>query len=159
MHWLRLARWPAVAAVVALLLVWNVMLQNELARRAPGPAPGPEVEALSRRPGRVVILKGTGVAGASARLFVASDGGHGHLAISGLKRLPPERVYQLWFIGPGTTAVSGATFGVDAYQRAWVKVAVPSAIGQVRAVTVTEESAPGSPAPTGPQLLEALPLP
>ena len=153
--WLRMARWPAVAAVVALLLVWNVTLQRELARRAPGPAPGPEVEALSRRPGRVVILTGTGVAGASARLFVASDGGHGHLAISGLKRLPHDRIYQLWFMRPGAATVSGATFDVDAYQRAWVEVTVPAEFGEVRGVIVTEEPAPGSAAPTGHQLLEA----
>jgi len=159
MHWLRLARWPAVATVVAGLLVWNVMLLQELARRAPGPAPGPEVEALSRRPGRVVILKGTGVPGASARLFVASDGGHGHLAISGLKRLPPERVYQLWFTRTGAPTVSGATFGVGAYQRAWVKVAVPAEFSEVRTVMVTEEPAPESPIPTGPNLLETQPLP
>jgi anti-sigma factor RsiW len=43
-------RWPAVAALVTSLLLWNVGLQRELARRSPGPAPGPEVEALSRRP-------------------------------------------------------------------------------------------------------------
>ena len=158
-HWLRLARWPAVATVVAGLLVWNVMLLQELARRAPGPAPGPEVEALSRRPGRVVILKGTGVPGASARLFVASDGGHGHLAISGLKRLPPERVYQVWFTRPGAPTVSGATFGVDAYQRAWVKVAVPPAFGEVQTIIVTDEPAPGSALPTGDALLEARPGP
>ena len=48
--WLRIARWPAVAALVTFLAVWNVTLQRELTRRAPGPAPGPEVEALSRRP-------------------------------------------------------------------------------------------------------------
>jgi hypothetical protein len=54
-NWLRVARWPAAAALVILLVVWNVVLQRELTRRAPGPAPGPEVEALSRRPGRIVI--------------------------------------------------------------------------------------------------------
>ena len=155
--WLRLARWPAVAAVVGVLLVWNVMLHNELARRAPGPAPGPEVEALSRRPGRVVILRGTGVPGASARLFVASDGGHGHLAISGLKPLPHERVYQLWFTRSGAPTVSGATFGVDAYQRAWVKVNVPVVFDEVQTITVTEEPAPGSALPTGAELLSARP--
>ena len=93
----RLAMWPVLTTLVASLLVWNVVLQRELTRRAPGPAPGPEVEALSRRPGRLVILAGTGQPAASARLFVAVDGG-GHLAISGLTPLPGERTYQLWFI-------------------------------------------------------------
>jgi hypothetical protein len=89
-NWLRVARWPAVAVAVAVLVAWNVTLQRELTRRAPGPAPGPEVEALSRRPGRIVILQGTGKPGASARIFVAVDGG-GHLAVSGLDPLPQGR--------------------------------------------------------------------
>src|SRR5262249_28129300 len=90
-RWLRLAAQAAMALALVGMVFWNVMLQRELARRAPGPAPGPEVEALSRRPGQVVILTGSGVRGASARLFVASDGGHGHLAISGLQPLSRNR--------------------------------------------------------------------
>jgi len=155
-EWLRVARWPAVAALVALLVVWNVTLQRELTRRAPGPAPGPEVEALSRRPGRIVILQGTGTQGASGRIFVAVDGG-GHLAVSGLASLPRDRTYQLWFVRTGSPAVSGATFGVDASGRAWAKVTVPATLDDVRAIAVTEEPAPGSAAPTGTHLLDALP--
>src|SRR5262249_58288264 len=97
---------------MAALVIWNVALQRELVRRAPGPASGPEVEALSRRPGRVVILAGTGAPGASARLFIASDGGHGHLAISGLPPLSRSRRYQLWFLRPDATATGGAAFNV-----------------------------------------------
>jgi anti-sigma factor RsiW len=153
--WWRVVKWPTLAVAAASLVLWNVMLQRELTRMAPGPAPGPEVEALARRPGRVVILTGTGVPGASARLFVAADGGHGHLAISGLRPLPRDRVYQLWFLRAGTGAVSGATFGVDSHGRVWVKVTVPAAFDEVRAMTVTEEPAPGSPVPTGRDLLDA----
>jgi len=153
-NWFRVARWPATAALVALLLVWNVTLGHELTRRAPGPAPGPEVEALSRRPGRIVILHGTGTPGASARIFVAVDGG-GHLAVSGLSSLPRERTYQLWFVRGDAPAVSGATFKVDSHGRAWVKVTLPATLLDVRAITVTEESAPGSVTPTGTNLLEA----
>jgi hypothetical protein len=143
------------AALVTLLVVWNVGLQRELTRRAPGPAPGPEVEALSRRPGRIVILHGTGKPGASARIFVAVDGG-GHLAVSGLRTLPPSRTYQLWFVRSGAPAMSGASFRPDGYGRAWAKVAVPPALHDVRSIVVTEEPAPGSAAPTGPRLLEAM---
>lgn len=154
--WLRFARWPAAAVALSALLVWNVALQRELVRRAPGPAPGPEVEALSRRPGRVVIFRGTGKPEASARLFVAVDGG-GHLAVSGLSQLARERTYQLWFVRTGSSAVSGATFGVDRYGRAWVKVAVPRSLDDVQAIVVTEEPAPQGSAPTGRHLLDALP--
>jgi hypothetical protein len=134
---------------------WNVMLQRELARRAPGPAPGPEVEALSRRPGQVVILRGSGVPGASARLFVASDGGHGHLAISGLQPLSRSRTYQIWFVRRDSAATSGATFDVDRTGRAWVSVDVSGPLVGVDAITVTEEPAPRSDKPTGIPLLVA----
>jgi anti-sigma-K factor RskA len=142
--------WPVLTTLVASLLVWNVVLQRELTRRAPGP----EVDALSRRPGRLVILVGTGQPGASARLFVAVDGG-GHLAISGLTPLPRGRTYQLWFIRTGASAVTGGTFRVDSRGLAWAKAGVPASLDEVRAIAVTEEPAPGSVSPTGQQLLEA----
>lgn len=152
-NWRR-AMWPVLTTLVASLLVWNVVLHRELTRRAPGPAPGPEVDALSRRPGRLVILAGTGQPEASARLFVAVDGG-GHLAISGLTPLPRGRTYQLWFIRTGASAVTGGTFGVNAQGLAWAKAGVPAGLDEVRAIAVTEEPAPGSVSPTGRHLLEA----
>jgi len=154
-RWWRWTVRPTMAVMIAGLVIWNVMLQRELARRAPGPAPGPEVEALSRRPGQVVILSGSGVPGASARLFVASDGGHGHLAISGLPPLSGTRTYQLWFVRRDSQATSGATFGVDRSGRAWVSVDVPSPLADVGAIIVTEETAPRSDRPTGAPLVEA----
>ena len=153
-HWRR-AMWPVLTAVVASLLVWNVVLHRELTRRAPGPAPGPEVEALSRRPGRLLILAGTGQPGANARLFVAADGGHGHLAISGLNALPRARTYQLWFLRSNAPPVTGGIFTVDARGLAWAKITVPAALEEVRAITVTEEPVAGSVTPTGRPLLEA----
>jgi anti-sigma-K factor RskA len=149
--WLRAARWPALAAAVVSLVVWNVMLQGELARRPPGP----EVEALARRPGRLVILTGTGTPGASGRLLVAVDGVHGHLAVAGLKPLPPERTYQLWFVRPGARTATGGTFAVDGRGRAWATITVPVSLDEARAIVVTEEPAPGSAAPTGSDLLNA----
>ena len=150
------AAYSTAAALAASLVLWNVMLHRELSRRSPGPAPGPEVEALSRRPGRLVIFAGTGAPGAKARLFVAVDGG-GHLAVSGLGALPRERIYQLWFVRASVPTVSGSTFNVDGTGRAWVKVTVPPPFDDVRAIMVTEEPAPGSAAPTGRHLLDALP--
>lgn len=149
--WLRFAKWPALATLIAGLLLWNVALEWRLAH----PPYGPEVEALSRRPGRMVILAGTGTPGASARLFVATDAGHGHLAVSGLKPLPTGSTYQLWFLRGAAPAVAGATFGVDAHGRAWVKVAVPAPFDETRAIAITEEAAPGSATPTGRHLLDA----
>lgn len=150
--WLRRARWPALAALAASLVVWNVALQRELVRYRSGP----QVEALSRRPGRVVVLAGAGQPEANARLFVASDGGHGHMAITGLRALPPERVYQVWFVRAAASPVAGATFMVDARGRAWVSVDIPS-LDDVRTIVVTEEPASGSTALTGTPLLAARP--
>jgi anti-sigma factor RsiW len=153
----RRAGWPALTALVASLLVWNIVLQRELRHRSPGPAPGPEVEALSRRPGRVVTFAGTGRPGASARLFVPVDGGQGHLAISGLSALPRGRTYQLWFVRTGSPTVTGGTFAVDARGVAWAKITIPPSLHDVRAISVTEEPAPGTARPTGDGLVEGKP--
>jgi anti-sigma-K factor RskA len=147
----RWATWPLVTGLVAALLVWNVLLQREVSLRPPGP----EVEALARRPGRLVILGGTGTPGASARLLVAVDGHHGHLAIAGLRPVSSERVYELWFIRAGAAPVTGGTFRVDASGRAWVAITVPVSLDDARAITITEEASSGSAAPTGHYLLEA----
>ena len=149
--WLRVVARPAVAALAVALLVWNVVLQRELARYASGP----QVDALARRPGRLIILSGRSMPAASARLLVAMDGGHGHLAVTGLRPLPRGRTYQLWFVPAGTPAISGATFTVDSKGRAWVSVEPPASLDEVGLIMVTEEPAPGSAAPTGPDLLDA----
>jgi anti-sigma-K factor RskA len=145
----RRVMWPVLSALAASLLIWNVVLQLELTRRPPGP----EVEALARRPGRLVIL--TGPAGASGRLLVAIDGLHGHLATAGLRPLAADRAYQLWFVRPGAPSMSGGTFRVDSRGRAWATITVPVPLDEARVIVVTEEPAPGSVAPTGSYLLEA----
>jgi anti-sigma-K factor RskA len=149
-NWRRVM-WPVLATLAASLLVWNVVLQLDLTRRPPGP----EVEALARRPGRLVILAGTGAAGASGRLLVAIDGHHGHLATAGLSPLAADRTYQLWFVRPGAPTVTGGTFRVDSRGRAWATITVPISLDEARVIAVTDEPAPGSMAPTGSYLLEA----
>jgi anti-sigma-K factor RskA len=143
------ARWPAIAAVLATVVAWNIVLQHELAWYARGP----QVEALSRRPGRMVILKGAAAPDANARIFIAADGGHGHMAITGLTRLPKGRTYQVWFIRAQGAPLGGGAFDVDTRGRAWVSIDPPANLDDVRAVTVTNEPAPGTTAPTGATLL------
>jgi anti-sigma-K factor RskA len=149
-NWRRVM-WPVLATLAASLLVWNVVLQLDLTRRPSGP----EVEALARRPGRLVILAGTGAPGASGRLLVAIDGHHGHLAMAGLSPLAADRTYQLWFVRPGAPTVTGGTFRVDSRGRAWATITVPISLDEARVIAVTDEPAPGSMAPTGSYLLEA----
>ena len=149
-RWLPAAAWIAAAAACT-LLVWNVHLQSELARYAEGP----QVEKLARRPARLVILRGTALPHASARIFAAVDGVSGHMAVSGLPLLRQGRVYQLWFMPMGDgSALKAATFAVDPEGRAWVVISVPVGLDRTRLVVITEEPA-GSMVPTGPPLLEA----
>jgi len=152
---LRLVKWPILSAIAAFLLVWNVALELRLAHYRTGP----QVEALARRPGRMVILRGRGAPTATARLFVAADGGHGHLAIAGLRPVRPARAYQLWFIMAHGAPMSAATFDVDAQGRGWVSVALPPSFDDVRSVIVTEEPDSGSSSPGGQHLLDAQLLP
>jgi len=144
------ARWPAVAAVLVAVVGWNIALQRELAWYARGP----QVEALSRRPGRMVILKGVAAPAANARMFIAADGGHGHMAITGLTRLPKGRTYQVWFIRVQGSPLVGGAFDVDTRGRAWVSIDPPANLDDLRTVTVTEEPVPGSAVPTGATLLD-----
>lgn len=147
----RWATWPLAVGLAAGMLAWNVWLLREISVRPPGP----DVEALARRPGRLVILTGTGVRGASARLLIAVDGRHGHLAIAGLRPLPPGRTYQLWFVPASATPVTGGTFVVDAGGRAWVSITVPISLDDAHVIAITEEPSSGSSAPTSDYLVEA----
>ncbi len=147
----RWATWPLAVGLVTGMLAWSVWIQREISLRPPGP----DVEALARRPGRLVILTGTGVQGASARLLVAVDGRHGHLAIAGVRPLPPGRTYQLWFVSASATPATGGTFVVDTAGRAWVSIAVPMSLDEAHVIAITEEPSSGSRAPTGNYLLEA----
>ena len=144
------ARWPAVAAALIAVVAWNIVLLRELNSYARGP----QVEALSRRPGRMVILKGVAAPAANARMFIAADGGHGHMAITGLARLPRGRTYKVWFIRVQGPPFGGGAFDVDTLGRAWVSIEPPANLDDVRTVTVTEEPLSGSTAPTGATLLD-----
>src|SRR5262249_34217081 len=144
------ARWPAVAAMLVAVVGWNIVLQRELNWYARGP----QVEALSRRPGHMVILKGVTAPAANARMFIAADGGHGHMAITGLTRLPKGRTSAVGFVRMGGRPVVAGAFDVDSRGRAWVSIAPPTNLEDVRTVTVTEEPVPGSTVPTGATLLD-----
>jgi anti-sigma-K factor RskA len=140
----RPAVWAVAALVIVTLGLWNVELRQRLARTG---APL-EVGRLARLPvGPVVELVGTGTPGASARLYVTADGRRGELAVAGLPSLGSDRVYQLWFARPGERPISGGPFSVNPRGEAIASVAVPLPLSEVRAVAITEEPAPGVPAP------------
>jgi anti-sigma-K factor RskA len=123
-----------------------------------GPHASFEVEALARLPGgQIVNLRGTGVPSASARLYVVEAGRRAELTIDALPPLPPGRTYQLWFAEPNQATRTGGAFGVDQRGDASVRVTIPTPLERVRAISVTQEPAPGLAAPTGVHLLDWIP--
>ncbi len=147
-------RWAVVTVALASLVVWNLQLQRQVGRLRDAV----EITQVARLPeGRIIALRGTGTPGASARLFVSTDGRRGELAITGLAPLLPERVYQLWFARPGQPTITGGAFRVNSYGDVVVAVTIPVPLEDVRAIAVTEEAAPRVPSPTGTHLLDGRP--
>lgn len=144
---LRLAVTAGLVVALAGLALWNVQLQQQISR----------VQQSANVNGRVFALVGTGVKGASARLYVAPGLQRGELDVTGLPPLPEDRVYQLWFARPGKPTESGGAFRVDARGQAVAQVAVLVPLNEVSAIAVTEEAAPGVLRPTTPHLLDAKP--
>ncbi len=121
---------------------------------ATGPHASTEVEVLARLPGgQLLTLNGTGAPTASGRLYVVEGGRRAELTVNALPPLARDRVFQLWFTEPDQPARTGGAFGVDPRGDAVVQVTIPTPLERVRTVTVTQEPAPGSAAPTGVTLL------
>jgi anti-sigma-K factor RskA len=146
---MRPLRWAAAILVIVGLLMWNLQLQLG------GPREGLGIEQLARLPaGRVVALVGTGVPGASARLFVPPEGQQATVAVANLPPLAGGRTYQIWFARPGVTPQSGGIFQVNARGEALAPIVIPGRIDEFTITAVTEEPAGGSPRPTGEHLLD-----
>jgi len=89
-------------------------------------------------------------ADARGMLFVAADHQHWAMSLRGLRPPAGGKVYQLWFVadqGP----VSGGTFA--ARPGAPVELGSDRMPAGTKAVRITLESSPGSPAPSGPDVL------
>jgi len=90
---------------------------------------------------------------AVAHLVVPRAGMRAQLSVAGLPPLPPDQNYQLWFVQPDQTRVSGGVFQVTATGTASVTIPLPADYGTYQRVGVTVEPAGGSPTPTGPNVL------
>ena len=155
-HFPRRAKFllAAAAALVIAVGAWNVVLWRKLERAREN---GARDAFASIAEGRVVLLAGTGAPGAQGRIVVAPDGQTGKLVVAGLSPLARDRVYQLWFVRKGATAPdSGGTFTVDERGHAILDVRPTAAVDDLVAIAVTEEPAPGLPAPTGKHLLDVV---
>lgn len=85
-------------------------------------------------------------------LFVAPDHQHWYMSVRGLGPAGEGQTYQLWFVAD-TATVSGGTFTARPGEQAELSSAEMPA--GTRGVLVTLEPGPGSPAPTGPEVLRA----
>jgi len=151
---LRPLRWAAIAALLVVLLGWNVYLQQQLGALQSGES----VAELATVPtGAVIPLIGTGQQGATARLYLEANQQEGLLAISGLPPLASDRTYQLWFAQPDNPTRTGGAFLVNTQGEALVAITVPYPLDVVSAIAVTEEPAPRSESPTGVHLLDGKP--
>ncbi len=102
----------------------------------------------------VTPLKGSSAAPAAlGHLMIYPGTREGELVVSGLPPLPPDRSYQLWFVSPDQTRVSGGVFRVNEHGQATATVTVPQPLTLFRKVGVTEEPLGGSPVPTGRNVL------
>jgi len=73
------------------------------------------------------------------------------------KELPPlaaGRVYQVWLQGEGVLRAVG-TFQPDQNDRAWALLQTAAPLPKPEAIFISDEPAPGSAAPIGPELLRA----
>lgn len=150
---LRPLRWGVATALLLLLLLWNLYLQQQL-----GALQGTSgIADLADMPAEAVIpLVGTGHAEATARLYVTENLQEGILAVRGLPPLPSDRTYQLWFARHDNPTRTGGVFLVNEQGEALVEISLPYPLEVVSAIAITEEAAPHSESPTGEHLLDAI---
>jgi len=142
----------AVAAVLAVAIgvgVWSVTRED-----APND-PASVVEQLESSPDvRVVSMAGSQNApGAVGQLIIKPDAHQAGLIASGLPTLKHDHCYQVWFVRPDGTRVSGGIFWPDDTGGAVTLVDLPENISDFKTVGVTEEVYPGSSNPTGQAVL------
>ncbi len=121
--------WIATAALLALVSGWTAWDHlsgsgNDVATVAGGTT------------GTVVRLEATGASSSSpsGQLYVSGDGSQGALVVAGLSTSGGP--YEVWFIRPDQTRVSGGTFDVDPRGSALVKLQLPAPLTQFSGVTV-----------------------
>lgn len=111
------------------------------------------VVELLRDPGtRVLALRGAGPAAEAAGRLVWHATAGGHLYVTSLPPLPPDKTYELWTISGATPRPAGL-FTVDAKGVGGLRVDPVPEGRPVDVFAVTIEPAGGVPAPTGPIVL------
>lgn len=166
--WPWAAGW-AMAAALALVLVYNLDLQRKTAARNVA-----ELQTLSRalsdkesalqfveaRQTHTVWLKGQDRAPKTlGKVFWNPEANAGLLVAFDLPSPPPGKVYQLWAVHPNSPPVNAGIFSPDANGTGTLNVKpLPDPKRNVDYFAVTDEPAGGSPKPTGSVFLKGIPM-
>lgn len=125
--------WVATAALLAIVSGWTAW--DHLS------GSGNDVATLARSSGGTTVLLAATSAGSSSlsgRVYISQDGVQGGLAVEGLSTTGGP--YEVWFVRPDQTRVSGGTFQVDPRGSALVKLQMPDSLAQFSGVTVCPAS-------------------
>lgn len=152
------APWLAFGFAFALLLAllgWNFSLQSQLKTQSAQIAASREnwqtmTKLLNSPDVRAVALSGTT---ASGRFWIVPGGNVACLVAENLPDPGPGKIYQIWLMD-GQTPVSVGTL-VPQANSAWTLLRTAQPVTNYAAVGVTIEPRGGSPAPTGPNVLNA----
>jgi hypothetical protein len=133
-RWVRQRRmlvggWVATAALLAIVSGWTAW--DHLS------SSGNDVATLARSSNTTVVsLAATSASSSplSGRVYISQDGSHGGLAVQGLSATSGP--YEVWFVRPDQTRVSGGTFQVDPRGSALVKLQMPDSLVGFSGVTV-----------------------
>jgi anti-sigma factor RsiW len=141
--------WLATAAaiIIAGLVSWNVVLQASKNQQS---AYQRDVVVALAGGARVSTMQGTSHAPGATASLVQPRSGSPYLIVSGLPRLPVDRLFEVWFVhnsvprpaGEFTYSGSGA-----------VVVRLPVSARGYSLTAVTDELQPGGNQPKGPQVL------
>jgi|GEM_PF-3131362 len=106
--------------------------------------------SLTSRDVRVVDLAGAGAASQSwARIFANPARGRSTVYVNSLPPAATGRVYQLWWVPTGGGApISAGVFNTMQDGSAVVEATAPNNLNMLMAAAITDEPAPGVPAPT-----------
>jgi len=133
----------ALLSLVAVLLVSNILLWQQVNELESGPQPG------QMQP---IHLNNTGlIPNADGYLIISADGLNGAIVLDQLPQLEAQE-YQLWLVKDGQRT-SGALLSVDELGYGGSGVDAPEQLFNYTWAEVTIETAGGSPQPTGDVIL------
>jgi anti-sigma-K factor RskA len=150
----------AAAGIAACLLVASIaiaVMRLGSSDAIPSDDPAALLAELRHRPGvQMLVMVGSPNAPSAVGQIMLDPGDtRAAMLVSGLPPLRVDQAYQLWFVQPDETRISGAVFSVDSNGAAIVAVNAPPDFSRDWRCGVTEEPAGGSAAPTGRNVLIA----